>query len=46
MESRLRLLVLKVEEIDTVDMAHPFIKGFSCTSYALNRQEVQSFSAG
>ncbi|KAH9817241.1 Poly(A) polymerase central domain-containing protein [Melampsora americana] len=45
-ESRLRLLVLKVEEIETVDMAHPFIKGFSNTTYALNRQEVSLVQGG
>ncbi|KAG0146225.1 hypothetical protein CROQUDRAFT_657713 [Cronartium quercuum f. sp. fusiforme G11] len=45
-ESRLRLLVLKLEEIETMDMAHPFIKGFSNTCYPLNKQEVLIVQAG
>jgi len=45
-EARLRQLVMKVEEVDTVDLAHPFIKGFERESYYLTSEEVRAIQVG
>lgn len=45
-EARLRQLVMKVEEVDTVDLAHPFIKGFDRTSYYVTPDEVRAIQVG
>ncbi|WAQ84498.1 hypothetical protein PtA15_5A68 [Puccinia triticina] len=45
-EARLRQLVMKVEEVDTVDLAHPFIKGFERESYYLTSDEVRVIQVG
>ncbi|MBW0463086.1 hypothetical protein O181_002801 [Austropuccinia psidii MF-1] len=45
-EARLRQLVLKVEEVETVDLAHPFIKGFDRTSYFITQEEVRAIQVG
>ncbi|KAI9610044.1 hypothetical protein H4Q26_007038 [Puccinia striiformis f. sp. tritici PST-130] len=45
-EARLRQLVMKVEEVDTVDLAHPFINGFERESYYLTSEEVRMIQVG
>ncbi|KAA1134141.1 polynucleotide adenylyltransferase [Puccinia graminis f. sp. tritici] len=45
-EARLRQLVMKVEEVETVDLAHPFIKGFERESYYLTSDEVRAIQVG
>ena len=45
-ESRLRQLVMKLEFVESLTLAHPFIKGFDQVSYCLNEEEIRSVASG
>ncbi|EJD53680.1 polymerase [Auricularia subglabra TFB-10046 SS5] len=45
-ESRLRQLVMKLEYVDSLVLAHPFIKGFDQTHYLLTEEEVRFVAQG
>jgi poly(A) polymerase len=45
-ESRLRQLVMKLEFVETLTLAHPFIKGFEDTAYCLTDEEVRAVAQG
>ncbi|CAL1700291.1 unnamed protein product [Somion occarium] len=45
-ESRIRQLVMKLEYVDSLILAHPFIKGFEQVSYCLNGDEVRAVAQG
>ncbi|KAF8076769.1 poly-A polymerase [Lyophyllum atratum] len=45
-ESRIRQLVMKLEYVDSLTLAHPFIKGFDQISYCLSEEEVQAVAQG
>ena len=45
-ESRLRQLVMKLEYVDSVQLAHPFIKGFEQVSYCMNEEEMRAVAQG
>ncbi|EPQ58947.1 poly A polymerase [Gloeophyllum trabeum ATCC 11539] len=45
-ESRLRQLVMKLEFVDSLTLAHPFIKGFEQVSYCLSEEEVRAVAQG
>ncbi|KAJ7639530.1 poly-A polymerase [Roridomyces roridus] len=45
-ESRIRQLVMKLEYVDSLTLAHPFIKGFEQTLYCLSDEEVHQVAQG
>lgn len=45
-ESRLRQLVMKLEFVESLTLAHPFIKGFDQVAYCLNEEEVRAVAQG
>ncbi|KAI0353126.1 poly-A polymerase [Trametes cingulata] len=45
-ESRIRQLVMKLEYVESLALAHPFIKGFEQVSYCLNDEEVRAVAQG
>jgi poly(A) polymerase len=45
-ESRIRQLVMKLEYVDSLTLAHPFIKGFEQTSYCISEDEVRAVAQG
>jgi len=45
-ESRIRQLVMKLEYVDSLTLAHPFIKGFEQVSYCLSEEEVRAVAQG
>lgn len=45
-ESRIRQLVMKLEYVDALTLAHPFIKGFDQTLHCLNDEEVRLCASG
>jgi poly(A) polymerase len=45
-ESRLRQLVMKLEFVETISLAHPFIKGFDEVSYCKSDEEVRAVAQG
>ncbi|KAI1796113.1 polymerase [Ganoderma leucocontextum] len=45
-ESRVRQLVMKLEFVESLALAHPFIKGFEQVSYCMNDEEVRSVAQG
>ncbi|PPQ95908.1 hypothetical protein CVT26_016131 [Gymnopilus dilepis] len=45
-ESRLRQLVMKLEFVDHLGLAHPFIHGFEQTFYCMSEQEMLSVGKG
>jgi len=45
-ESRIRQLVMKLEYVDSLTLAHPFIKGFEQVSYCLSDEEVRAVAQG
>ncbi|CAE6461488.1 unnamed protein product [Rhizoctonia solani] len=45
-ESRLRQLVMKLEFVDQLEVAHPFIKGFEQKHYCLDDAEVRAVAQG
>lgn len=46
MESRIRQLVMKLELVDTIDVAHPFVKGFERTYHCASGEEVNAVARG
>ena len=46
MESRLRQLVIKLEYVDSLTLAHPFVKGFDQVLHCLSSEEVQRVAQG
>ncbi|KIJ37473.1 hypothetical protein M422DRAFT_33786 [Sphaerobolus stellatus SS14] len=45
-ESRLRQLVMKLELIDTIEIAHPFVKGFDKVYYCISPEELSAVARG
>lgn len=45
-ESRIRQLVMKLEYVESVQLAHPFIKGFEQVSYCVGEEEVHHVAEG
>jgi poly(A) polymerase len=45
-ESRVRQLVMKLEFVDSLQLAHPFIKGFDQVHYAIGEPELNAVAAG
>jgi poly(A) polymerase len=45
-ESKLRQLVMKLEFVETLTVAHPFTKGFEDISYCFNDEELKAVSQG
>lgn len=45
-ESRIRQLVMKLEYVDSLILAHPFIKGFDRVSYCLSDDEMHMVAQG
>ena len=45
-ESRIRQLVMKLEYVDALMLAHPFIKGFDRILYCLTDEEVRACALG
>ena len=45
-ESRIRQLVMKLEFVDALILAHPFIKGFDRILYCLTDEEVRACALG
>ncbi|GAA5980244.1 hypothetical protein JCM10908_001585 [Rhodotorula pacifica] len=45
-ESRIRQLVMKLEYVDTLLLAHPFVKSFDRTNFCLNEEEQRAVSIG
>jgi poly(A) polymerase len=45
-ESRIRQLVMKLELVDTIDIAHPFVKGFDRTYHCASPDEVTAIARG
>jgi poly(A) polymerase Pap1 len=45
-ESRIRQLVMKLELVDTIDVAHPFVKGFDRTYHCASPDEVNAVARG
>lgn len=46
MESKLRQLVLKLEVVDMLQLAHPYIKGIDKIHYTLNDKEISEVKNG
>lgn len=46
MASKIRQLVMRLEYVDALKLAHPFIKGFDVVYYCLSEEEAQSVSRG
>lgn len=45
-ESRIRQLVMKLEFVESLTLAHPFVKGFEQSLYCLNEEEVRACASG
>ncbi|KAJ7584351.1 polymerase [Mycena floridula] len=45
-ESRMRQLVMKLEYVDSLILAHPFVKGFDQVCYCISDEEVRSVAQG
>ncbi|KIK53275.1 hypothetical protein GYMLUDRAFT_49451 [Collybiopsis luxurians FD-317 M1] len=45
-ESRIRQLVMKLEYVDSLILAHPFIKGFEQVCYCLSEEEIRAVAQG
>ncbi|OBZ70389.1 Poly(A) polymerase pla1 [Grifola frondosa] len=45
-ESRIRQLVMKLEYVETLTLAHPFIKGFEQVCYCISDEEVRAVAQG
>lgn len=45
-QSKIRQLVMKLEFVETITIAHPFIKGFEDVCYCLTDAELRSVSQG
>lgn len=45
-ESKLRQLVMKLEYVDSLILAHPFVKGFDRVTYCLSDEEMRLVAQG
>ncbi|KAG6330921.1 hypothetical protein ID866_8171 [Astraeus odoratus] len=45
-ESRIRQLVMKLEFVESLILAHPFIKGFDQSSHCISEEEVRQVAQG
>lgn len=45
-ESKLRLLVMNLEKLDTIALAHPFNKGFDKVHYCHSDSEAEAIAKG
>lgn len=45
-EAKLRQLVLKLEVVDMIELAHPYVKGFDKVHYCLTEKEVENAMKG
>ncbi|KAK4055215.1 polynucleotide adenylyltransferase [Microbotryomycetes sp. JL201] len=45
-ESRVRQLVMKLEYVDTLTLAHPYVKGFDRVNYCVDEAEQRAVSIG
>jgi poly(A) polymerase len=45
-ESRIRQLVMKLEYVDSLTLAHPFVKGFDQVSHCLSEEELRTVAQG
>ncbi|KAH9943189.1 polymerase [Epithele typhae] len=45
-ESKIRQLVMRLEFVDALKLAHPFIKGFESVYYCLSEEEAQAITRG
>lgn len=45
-ESRIRQLVMKLEFVESLTLAHPFVKGFEQSLHCLNEEEVRQCATG
>ncbi|KAH7887389.1 poly-A polymerase [Phlebopus sp. FC_14] len=45
-ESRIRQLVMKLEYVDSLILAHPFIKGFEQVSHCISEEEMRAVAQG
>ncbi|CUA74299.1 poly(A) polymerase [Rhizoctonia solani] len=45
-ESKIRQLIVKLEFVDQLEVAHPFVKGFNQKLYCLDDAEVQAVAQG
>ncbi|KAJ3903234.1 poly-A polymerase [Lentinula edodes] len=45
-ESRIRQLVMKLEYVDSLILAHPFIKGFEQVCYCISEEEIHAVAKG
>lgn len=45
-ESKLRLLVMNLEKLDNIDLAHPFNKGFDKVHYCHTDSEAEAIAKG
>jgi poly(A) polymerase len=45
-ESRLRQLVMKLELVESLTLAHPFVKGFEQVAYCVSDEEVRLVAQG
>ncbi|TFY67657.1 hypothetical protein EVJ58_g1502 [Rhodofomes roseus] len=45
-ESRIRQLVMKLEYVESLTLAHPFIKGFDQVHYCLTPEEIRAVAQG
>ncbi|KAJ3740907.1 poly-A polymerase [Lentinula detonsa] len=45
-ESRIRQLVMKLEYVDSLILAHPFIKGFEQVCYCVSDEEIRAVAQG
>ncbi|KAI0722730.1 polymerase [Earliella scabrosa] len=45
-ESKMRQLVMRLEFVDALKLAHPFIKGFDNVYYCLSEEETQAVTRG
>ena len=45
-ESRIRQLVMKLEYVESLILAHPFVKGFDQVSYCITEEEVRAVAQG
>ncbi|CEG74468.1 Putative Poly(A) polymerase [Rhizopus microsporus] len=45
-EAKLRQLVLKLEVVDMIELAHPYVKGFDKVHYCLTEKEVEDAMKG
>ncbi|KAH9855062.1 polymerase [Lenzites betulinus] len=45
-ESKIRQLIMRLEYIDALKLAHPFIKGFGVVYYCISEEEAQAVQRG